>query len=71
MLRSITDNGKKKDPLHKKSAENGINKTKGIVDKRPPENHNKKDTQDKIIGNSDKVTSSITNKNHQASSPTP
>jgi hypothetical protein len=62
MLRSIADNGKKKDPLDKKSAENGINKTKDIVNKRPPENHNKKDTPDKSVGNLDKVTSDTTEK---------
>jgi hypothetical protein len=46
MLRSIANNGKKKYPLDKKSAEKGINKTKDIVNKRPPEDHNKNDTLD-------------------------
>jgi hypothetical protein len=34
MLRSIDDNGKKKDLLDKKYTKNGINKEKDIVEKR-------------------------------------
>jgi hypothetical protein len=45
-LRSIDDNNKKNDPLNKKSTENGIEKIKNVMNKRPPEDHNKKDTPD-------------------------
>ena len=63
MLRSIADNSKKNDPLNKKSAENGIDKKKDVVNKRPPEDHNKKDTPDKTVGNLDKIISDTTVKN--------
>jgi hypothetical protein len=32
------------------------------VNKRPPEDHNKKDTPDKSVGNLDKITSDTTEK---------
>jgi len=71
MLRSIDDSSKNNDPLNKKSVENGINKEKDVMNKTPLEDHNKKDTSDKTVGNLDKIISSTTGKNQQISTPTP
>jgi hypothetical protein len=74
MLSGIVDNRKKKDPIDTNLTENGINKIKYVVDKKIPEDYNKrKDTLDKSVGNLDKIASDTTYKSQQTpnSSPTP